>query len=187
MNRLNAKRKRKKKNPHQAPEDRKSYTKGGRGKNEKNGHNIYREEKKRSSCKCRDSDLPKAKKEKERVKKGVGHVNRCRVVGHSWEETSKYIQVVNDSLFQPEGGKCLNGKDKLCAFADAKGPRPLSNFEAELLHAFSAFSGDGPPLSLLLGSFAAVLAPELFFSLLALLFKTLDNIDRSSGVSITSA
>lgn len=66
---------------------------------------IYIEKKKkRSSCKCRDSDLPKAKRKKKGVKKGVGHVNRCRVVGHSWEETSKYIQeVVNDSLFQPEG------------------------------------------------------------------------------------
>lgn len=89
-------------------------------------------------------------------------------------------------IFSSNPRKCLNRKNKLCAFTDAKGSRPLSNFEAELLHAFSAFPGDGPPLHLLLGSFATVLAPELLFSLLTLLFKTLDNINWPSGVSITS-
>ena len=101
MNRLNAK----KKKTIKLPKTESHTLKAVEVKMKRMGIICIEKQKKRSSCKCRDSDLPKAKKGKEKVKKDVGHVNRCRVAGHSWEETSKYIQeVVNDSLFQPEEG-----------------------------------------------------------------------------------
>lgn len=104
MNRLNAK---KKKKTIKLPKTESHTLKAVEVKMKRTGIICIekRKKKKRSSCKCRDSDLPKTDKGKEKVKKDVGHVNRCRVAGHSWEETSKYIQeVVNDSLFQPEEG-----------------------------------------------------------------------------------
>lgn len=76
----------------------------------------------------------------------------------------------------------LDGQDELGVFTNAISPAPLSSFEAKLLHPFSSFSANRSPICLLFGSFAAMLAPELFFSFLALLFEALDNVDGSSGV-----
>jgi hypothetical protein len=65
---------------------------------------------------------------------------------------------------------------------DAISSAPLSSFEAKLLHPFGSFAGDRPFAHLLFSSFAAVLAPELFFAFLALFLKTLDNVNWASSV-----
>jgi hypothetical protein len=65
---------------------------------------------------------------------------------------------------------------------DAISSAPLSSFEAKLLHPFGSFARDWAFAHLLFGSFAAVLAPELFFAFLALFLQTFDNVDRASSV-----
>ena len=78
--------------------------------------------------------------------------------------------------------KSLDGKDELRVVANTVCPSSLGHGQAEVLHPFGSFAWDAAPLHLLTRSFAAVLSPEFFLSLLAFLLKTLDDVDGAAGV-----
>lgn len=81
----------------------------------------------------------------------------------------------------------LNRKHKLFVLGNTVCSESLRNFQSQFFHPFSAFTRHRLALMLFLGSFPAVLTPELFLPLLPFLLEALYYINGTPSMDVATA